>query len=197
MCGGRSSIITCRSASSPRPRRRGPTSGRPPSRGGGLDRRQARHGRRLFAAGERPTGTRDPFGLRRQAQGLLRTLVDLPELTGLELPVPVDRMLVRARQGVGDVAGVTEEPEAWRDAVTAFLVDRCVSLRAARLRLRRTQRRVRPRGRRAGPARHAPTPRGAAGGPDTADFEALAVAFRRVKNLSRELQGRRWSDSTG
>ncbi len=31
----------------------------------------------MFAAGERPTGTRDPFALRRQAQGLLRVLVDL------------------------------------------------------------------------------------------------------------------------
>ncbi len=38
----------------------------------------------LFAAGERPTGTRDPFGLRRQAHGLLKTLVDLPDLTGLD-----------------------------------------------------------------------------------------------------------------
>ena len=34
----------------------------------------------LFVAGERPTGSRDPFGLRRQAHGLLRVLVDLPEL---------------------------------------------------------------------------------------------------------------------
>ncbi len=36
----------------------------------------------LFGVGERPTGTRDPFGLRRQAHGALRILVDLPELTG-------------------------------------------------------------------------------------------------------------------
>ena len=26
----------------------------------------------LFAAGERPTGSRDPFGLRRQAQGIVQ-----------------------------------------------------------------------------------------------------------------------------
>ena len=36
----------------------------------------------LFAAGERPTGSRDPFGLRRQRTGVVRILVDLPELTG-------------------------------------------------------------------------------------------------------------------
>src|SRR5262245_50869986 len=34
----------------------------------------------LFGAGEKPTGSRDPFGLRRQAHGLLRILADLPEL---------------------------------------------------------------------------------------------------------------------
>ena len=37
----------------------------------------------LFQAGEKPTGSRDPFGLRRQAHGVFRILVDLPELTGL------------------------------------------------------------------------------------------------------------------
>ena len=31
----------------------------------------------LFAAGEKPTGSRDPFGLRRSAQGVLKILVDL------------------------------------------------------------------------------------------------------------------------
>ena len=40
---------------------------------------------RMFAAGERPTGSRDPYGLRRAAQGIVRILVDLPELTGLDL----------------------------------------------------------------------------------------------------------------
>ena len=34
----------------------------------------------LFTAGERPTGSRDPFGLRRQAQGVVQILMDLPEL---------------------------------------------------------------------------------------------------------------------
>jgi glycyl-tRNA synthetase beta chain len=47
----------------------------------------------LFAAGEKPTGSRDPFGLRRQAHGLLRVLVDLPELTGVDRPVTVGRIV--------------------------------------------------------------------------------------------------------
>jgi glycyl-tRNA synthetase beta chain len=36
----------------------------------------------MFAAGERPTGSRDPLGLRRQAQGAVKILADLPELAG-------------------------------------------------------------------------------------------------------------------
>lgn len=144
----------------------------------------------LFAAGERPTGTRDPFGLRRQAQGLLRVLVDLPELIGLDVAVPLDRMLAQARHGVGELPGQAAGPDAWRDAVTAFLLDRLRYLFEQRgyaydelnavlngltsvpdpLDVRRRLEALR-------------SVRG------SADFEALAVAFKRVKNLSRELQG--------
>ena len=69
----------------------------------------------LFAAGERPTGTRDPLAMRRQAQGLLRVLVDLPELTGLDVSVALDaarrggrgqlRRRRRARAGGRGAAG--------------------------------------------------------------------------------------------
>ena len=34
----------------------------------------------LFAAGEKPTGSRDPYGLRRAAQGVVKILIDLPDL---------------------------------------------------------------------------------------------------------------------
>ncbi len=46
----------------------------------------------LFGAGEKPTGSRDPFGLRRSAHGLLRVLVDLPELTGIDRPVTLGQV---------------------------------------------------------------------------------------------------------
>ena len=49
----------------------------------------------MFTAGERPTGSRDPYGLRRAAQGIVRILVDLPELTGLDLRLSLGQ-LVRA-----------------------------------------------------------------------------------------------------
>ena len=51
----------------------------------------------LFGAGEKPTGSRDPLGIRRQAQGMLRILIDLPELTGLDVRVSVGEILEPAR----------------------------------------------------------------------------------------------------
>ncbi len=50
----------------------------------------------LFGAGEKPTGSRDPFGLRRQAHGLLKVLVDLPELTGIDRDIAFGQIFPRA-----------------------------------------------------------------------------------------------------
>ena len=47
----------------------------------------------MFSAGERPTGSRDPYGLRRAAQGIVRILVDLPELTGLDLRLTLGQLV--------------------------------------------------------------------------------------------------------
>ena len=52
----------------------------------------------LFGAGERPTGSRDPLGIRRQAQGMLRILIDLPELAGLDVRVSIGQLLKPARK---------------------------------------------------------------------------------------------------
>jgi glycyl-tRNA synthetase beta chain len=169
----------------------------------------------LFAVGERPTGTRDPFGLRRQAHGALRILVDLPELTGSNTAVSLQRLvfdralpllvphLQRVPGGTpgpqrGDatdatcgtgVSPVAAAPDL--QPLLAFLAERLRYLLEQRgytydeinavlrpdalawdrlnpLDLRRRLEALR-------------TVRG------SADFEALAVAFKRVKNLAREL----------
>ena len=52
----------------------------------------------LFGTGEKPTGSRDPLGIRRQAQGMLRILIDLPELTGLDARISVGQLLGPARR---------------------------------------------------------------------------------------------------
>jgi glycyl-tRNA synthetase beta chain len=47
----------------------------------------------MFAAGERPTGSRDPLALRRQAQGAVKILADLPELTGVTQRITIETLL--------------------------------------------------------------------------------------------------------
>src|SRR4029453_7684536 len=74
----------------------------------------------LFASGERPTGSRDPYGLRRQAHGVLRLLVDLPELTGVTVPAATGGLVEAAAAGYVDVA--LEGPA--RDALFEFLGER-------------------------------------------------------------------------
>jgi glycyl-tRNA synthetase beta chain len=72
----------------------------------------------LFAAGERPTGSRDPYGLRRAAQGLVRVLVDLPELTGLDVRITLGELVSAAR------GAFTRVEPGWEPALYEFLLER-------------------------------------------------------------------------
>ena len=72
----------------------------------------------MFTAGERPTGSRDPLGLRRQAQGAVKILADLPELTGLDARLR-DGPAARARGGA--VRRATAMP---RRLSYSFMADR-------------------------------------------------------------------------
>jgi glycyl-tRNA synthetase beta chain len=148
-----------------------------------------------FAAGERPTGTRDPYGLRRQAHGLLKVLVDLPDLAGVDAAVSLEALVRRARETLEACAepGVTIPP------ATAGETADLMTFLAERLRYLFEQRGF--------PYDEVNAVAGARRGlvddphdsrlrlealrevRTSADFEALAVAFKRVKNLSRELAG--------
>jgi glycyl-tRNA synthetase beta chain len=137
----------------------------------------------MFAAGERPTGTRDPFGVRRQLHGLLKVLVDLPETTGLRAAVDLAALVRRAAAplAVPDVEALVAD-------VGAFALDRLRHLFAQR-------------GFRAGEieaALGATTPglspllvrwrlEALQAMRASEDFEALAVLFKRVKNIAREV----------
>ncbi len=72
----------------------------------------------MFTAGERPTGSRDPYGLRRAAQGLVRLLVDLPALTGLESRPTLGELVHLAR------APFTASDAGWEQPLFEFLLDR-------------------------------------------------------------------------
>ncbi|HVD90803.1 MAG TPA: glycine--tRNA ligase subunit beta [Vicinamibacterales bacterium] len=131
----------------------------------------------LFEAGEKPTGSRDPFGLRRNAQGLLRVLVDLPELTGIDRAVTLSQVIGPLTHGGGpDAALQTFLLERLRHlleqrgfdsrnvrAVTHGDVD-AISPLIARRKLE-----VLPEF------------------TSSAEFAQLATAFKRVRNIAREL----------
>src|SRR5262245_51626293 len=63
----------------------------------------------MFTAGERPTGSRDPLGLRRQAQGAVKILVDLPELTGIQREITFGELFAAAQK---PFANLVDQPGA-------------------------------------------------------------------------------------
>jgi glycyl-tRNA synthetase beta chain len=122
----------------------------------------------LLGAGEKVTGSRDPFGLRRQMHGIVRILMDLPELSGIDRELDITRLVPDAPP---DVSGFATERVRYAleqrgfpiEVVRAATATPAVSpLRARRvaeaLQLMRA----------------------------SADFQALAVLFKRVKNIARE-----------
>ena len=50
----------------------------------------------LFAAGEKPTGSRDPYGLRRAGQGVVKIITDLPDLGLTRAKVNLARLVEEA-----------------------------------------------------------------------------------------------------
>jgi glycyl-tRNA synthetase beta chain len=66
----------------------------------------------LFGVGEKPTGDRDPFALRRHALGVIRMLVER------DLPLAVPRLLAETAAAFS--------PKPTTDEVTAFMYDRLV-----------------------------------------------------------------------
>ena len=138
----------------------------------------------MFAAGERPTGTRDPYGLRRAAQGLIRTLIDLPELIGRDIRVPLGRLVELAKASFAKM-----EPD-WEAPLFEFLLDR--------VRYVLEQRGVDVRNVRAvtweAPAKISPLQarRKVEVLPDfteSPDFKQLATLFKRVRNIAKNLDG--------
>ncbi|NQW05338.1 MAG: glycine--tRNA ligase subunit beta [Acidobacteria bacterium] len=153
----------------------------------------------LFQAGERPTGSRDPFGLRRAAHGVIRVLVDLEALTGLTVRPSLTALISRAVRGYGATPetdgrvmadqvtpGHVMEDAAWAD-LSAFLTERLSYVLETRGADRRNVRAVlKARGDRPVAdvvANLEALPEFSASEP----FRQLATAFKRVRNIAREL----------
>ena len=132
----------------------------------------------LFAVGERPTGSRDPFGLRRAAHGILKILVDTQTLKGL------DELIDLTRSNLG--ATVTDVP-GWRASIDEFMKDRVIHL-------------LERRGFEAGEARavalHWTRPYMARQAVEalstyrtSPEFKILATLFKRIKNITKDFAG--------
>jgi glycyl-tRNA synthetase beta chain len=141
----------------------------------------------LFHAGERPTGSRDPLGMRRAAHGVIRILLDLEALTGLTVRPTLDQLLRLAVKGYGTgTPGHVMEESAWAE-LTGFMRERLAYALETRGADRRNVRAVltnaldRPVADMA--ANLAALPEFAG----SASFRALATAFKRVRNIAREL----------
>jgi len=139
----------------------------------------------LSKAGERATGSRDPFGLRRQMQGVVRILMDLPQLTGIDREVRLGEILGRA-------ASHADSADGWNgqaaDAALAFATERVRFALEQRGFGVEVVRAATPGGD-VSPLRARRIAEAIQGMRGSDDFQALAVLFKRVKNIARELRG--------
>ena len=135
----------------------------------------------LFAVGEKPTGSRDPLGIRRQAQGMLRILVDLPELTGLDTRVSVGdlRGLARDVNVPSTVEAIERETVFLLERLRFLLEERGFDVRNVRAVTHRPVDELNPLDAR---RKLEVLPEFT----DTVDFLKLALLFKRVKNIARE-----------
>ena len=139
----------------------------------------------LFAAGEKPTGSRDPYGLRRAAQGVVKILIDLPALVGKSAVPGLDMLVTRAFESYAGL--LKPEGEAWKGAVAEFFRERELHT-------------IEKRGFRPDEGRaviaHWTLPHSMlkrvealAQARKSKEFETLAILFKRVKNITKEFDG--------
>lgn len=136
----------------------------------------------LFAAGEKPTGSRDPYGLRRSAHGVFRILIDLPELTGLTVRLALGPLLSAAAKSHGaDPDGSTSFETFLRDRLRHALEQRGFDARNVQAVLH---------GDTLGEVVPLDARRKLEVLPEFAgseEFRSLAVAFKRVRNIAKQL----------
>jgi len=140
----------------------------------------------MFFAGERPSGSRDPYGLRRQAHGILKILVDLPELTGTSARPTLKQLFSKAAE---PFAPLPSWEMASLLALYSFMSERYQYVLERRGFDVRNVRAVVQSARfdRLSPSdalkRLQVLPEFA----DSPEFQQLATCFKRVKNIAREL----------
>ena len=139
----------------------------------------------LSRAGEKSTGSRDPFGLRRQMHGIVRVLIDLPELTGIDREIDLRSLIVAAEGGFAGpaVPGVADTVRAFAQERVRYALEQRTSAIDVVRGATAAEHDVMPlRARRVAEALQRIR--------TSEDFQALAILFKRVKNIARELKTR-------
>ena len=133
----------------------------------------------MFTAGERPTGSRDPLGLRRQAQGAVKILADLPELTGLTADVTLGALLERVAEPFGGYQSAAAPLHSFMaDRLQYLLEQRGFDVRAVRAVMHAGIERVSPH-----EARKKLEALGQLSGSEA--LLGVATLLKRVKNISK------------
>lgn len=135
----------------------------------------------LFAAGEKPTGSRDPFGLRRAAQGVVRLLMDLPALAGIRARVNLRVLVDRAFEGYN--GALRPSGDEWLAALGEFIAEREVHVLERRGFRADECRAVLARAWHPGDMLQ--RVEAVAQARQSREFEELAELFKRVKNISK------------
>jgi glycyl-tRNA synthetase beta chain len=136
----------------------------------------------MFGAGERPTGSRDPYGLRRAAQGLVRLLIDLPELTGQDLAVSLGTLVDKAKADAMASDAETAVYDFLLERARFVLEQRGFDVRNVRAVTSGDARQLQPlQARRKLEVLPEFT--------ESAEFKQLAVLFKRVRNIAKNFTG--------
>jgi glycyl-tRNA synthetase beta chain len=140
----------------------------------------------LFAAGERPRGARDPFGLRRAAQGVVKILVDGERLLQAEMAPNLDALIDQAHENYR--GQVRPSDDAWKGALYEFLSERVAHVFERRGIRNDEVRAVVPRWwqRPSHALRRAEALHRSRTAPN---FEKLAALFKRAKNITKDVTG--------
>jgi len=139
----------------------------------------------LFAAGEKPTGSRDPFGLRRAAQGVMKVLVDGADLFQADAAPSVEALIDQAYANYS--GGVQPADGSWNGGLFEFLREREFHLFE--------RRGFRPDEARAvsefwsQPSSALKRVEALAQVRPSKEFESLAILFKRVKNITKGFEG--------
>jgi glycyl-tRNA synthetase beta chain len=138
----------------------------------------------LFAAGEKPTGSRDPFGLRRAAQGVVKILMDSADLLRGE-PQPANVLAALIDQAYAGY-GETLKPGdgSWKPALYEFFTERLSHILERRgYKLQEARAVTQFWGRPASALKRVEALKDSRG---SQDLMALASLFKRVKNITKD-----------